>query len=86
MSTYSGKSGTSTENYLMYDYNNVCGFIAVASTPNQMQNVSMSVSSTTYSIPSDNDLYKNYEDSYPVYITISTTDDYDYGGIFYLTL
>ena len=30
MSTHSGKSGTSVDNYALYDYNNMCGFIAVA--------------------------------------------------------
>ena len=33
MSTYSEFSGTSTDGYLLYDYNNMCGFIAVAPSP-----------------------------------------------------
>ena len=33
MSTYSGYRGASTDEYLLYDYNNMCGFIAVAPSP-----------------------------------------------------
>jgi hypothetical protein len=37
-------------------------------------------------LPSSDTNLKYYEKSYPIYITMKTTDDYDYGGIFYFTL
>ena len=51
MSTHSGYSGTSVDKYALYDYNNMCGFIAVASTPVKMKSVSVSTSATSIILP-----------------------------------
>ena len=51
-----------------------------------MQSVVVSTSATVTTIPGETDGYKDYEYPYSVYVTILTADDYDFGGIYYLTL
>ena len=72
--------------YLLYDYNTACGFIAVAPSPNNLYNVTLSTDETTVISPTSiiNNTY--FEQSYTIYITFLTTGDYDYGGTFYFKL
>ena len=87
MSTHSGMTvnGLITD-YLMYDYNTACGFIAVAPAPGIITSVVMSDTETGVSLPSNTVVNTYYEANYPVYITILTSGDYEYGGTFYFKI
>ena len=87
MSSYSGVNvaGVTTD-YLMYDYNNACGFIAFAPAPGIINSVVMSDTETGVSLPSNTVENTYYEANYPVYITILTSSDYEYGGTFYFKI
>ena len=79
------ESGDTTD-YLMYDYNNACGFIAVAPEPIIMS--SLTVSSSEESLAPPYSILENryFEAAYPVYLTFLTSGDYEYGGTFYFKI
>ena len=83
MSTHSGMTvnGIITD-YLMYDYNTACGFIAVAPAPGALSSVVVSATETGTAAPSTITENKYFEASYPVYITLLSSGDYEYGGTF----
>ena len=87
MSTHSGMTdaGVITD-YLMYDYNNACGFIAVAPAPTAISSITLSDTETGITVPSDVVENKYFEAIYPVYITMLTSGDYEYGGTFYFKI
>lgn len=87
MSTYSGMTGAGlVADYLMYDYNSACGFIAVAPTPGTLSSVVISGTETGTALPSNIAENKYFDTNYPVYITILAASDYEYGGTFYFTI
>ena len=87
MSTHSGMSNAyDVADYLMYDYNNACGFIAVAPAPGALTSVTVSGTETGTSSPSNIATNKYFDTSYSVYITFLTTGDYEYGGTFTFTI
>ena len=87
MSTHSGMSATGvTLGYLIYDYNNACGFIAVAPAPGIINSVVISDTETGISLPTNTAENTYYEANYPVYITILASGDYEYGGTFYFKI
>ena len=87
MSTHSGMTdGGIVTNYLMYDYNSACGFIAVAPAPGAISSVVFSGTETGTALPSNIIENKYFDTNYPVYITILPASDYEYGGTFKFTL
>lgn len=72
--------------YLLYDYNPSCGFIAVAGSPVVLQSLTLSSSETTVLAPTSTAENTYIEQSYSVYLTFLTAGNYDYGGTFYFKL
>ena len=87
MSTHSGMASTGLiTDYLMYDYNTACGFIAVAPAPDSLSSIVVSDSELGIVAPLNSDENQYLDASYPVYITILTSNDYEYGGTFYFKI
>lgn len=47
ISTHSGSASSTVTDYQMYDYNNMCGFIAIAPIPEQMTSVEVSATESS---------------------------------------
>ena len=87
MSTHSGMTTTGlVGDYLMYDYNNACGFVAIAPAPITMASLIFSDIETGTTAPTSNAANKHLEATYSVYMTFLTTGDYEYGGTFYFII
>ena len=87
MSTYSGMSESGdTSDYLLYDYNYVCGFIAIAPEPIEMASLSVSANESVTIAPYSIAENTYFDKSYPIYLTFRTFGDYDYGGTFYFKI
>ena len=87
LSTYSSYSSTlTTANCIMYDYNNGCGTIALSPSPQQLSKLSISSSETDSLLISSIGSNSYYESTYPVYISIRSKGDYEYGGTYYLLM
>ena len=88
MSTHSGMADSTglVSDYLMYDYNNACGFIAIAPKPKNMTSLTVSDNETGTTAPTNTVSNKYFEESYPVYLTFLTSEDYEYGGTFYFKI
>ena len=88
MSTHSGMADSNSDvaDYLMYDYNNACGFIAIAPTPGNLSSVAITSTETGTSSPTSITENKYFDATYSVYITFLTTSDYENGGTFYFTI
>ena len=70
----------------MYDYNNVCGSIALSPEPRQLSKVEISSKENEYALVSSIASNSYYESTYPVYISIRSWGDYNYGGVYYLQM
>ena len=87
MSTHSGMTAAgAVTDYLMYDYNNACGFIAIAPAPVTMTTLTVSDNETGTTAPTNTATNKYFEATYSVYLTFLTAADYEYGGTFYFTI
>ena len=87
MSTHSGMTDAGlVTGYLMYDYNNACGFIAVAPAPTTMTSLTISDSELGTTAPTNTAEHKYFEATYSVYLTFLTAADYEYGGTFYFKI
>ena len=87
MSTHSGMTtGGLVNEYLMYDYNNACGFIAIAPAPVTMSSLTVSDTETGTTAPTNTVTNKYFEATYSVYLTFLTAADYEYGGTFYFKI
>ena len=87
MSTHSGMTNAGLVlEYLMYDYNNACGFIAVAPAPTTMTSFTISATETGTTAPTNTVSNKYYEATYSVYLTFLPAKDYEYGGTFYFKI
>ena len=87
MSTHSGMTAAGiVTDYLMYDYNNACGFIAIAPAPATMTSLTVSGTEIGTTAPANTIENKYFEATYPVYLTFLTAADYEYGGTFYFKI
>ena len=87
MSTHSGMSGLGDiSEYLMYDYNSACGFIAIAPGPTTMSLITVSGTETGTTAPTSITSNQYFEATYSVYLTFLTAGDYEYGGTFYFAI
>ena len=87
MSTHSGMTAAGlVSGYLMYDYNNACGFIAIAPAPTTMSSLTVSGTELGTTAPTNAIDNKYFEATYPVYLTFLTASDYEYGGTFYFKI
>ena len=73
MSTHSGMTAAGlVGDYLMYDYNNACGFVAIAPAPITMSSLTVSDTETGTTAPTSNAANKYFEATYSVYMTFLT--------------
>ena len=87
MSTHSGMTGAGlVADYLMYDYNNACGFIAIAPAPTTMASLTVSGTELGTTAPRNTIENKYFEATYSVYLTFLPAADYEYGGTFYFKI
>ena len=84
--SFSGHDSGKTTEYMLYDYNSACGFIAISPAPVEINSVVVGVSQNSTSVPSSSSENTYFETTYTIYITVQTKNDYEFGATYHFAM